>query len=161
MKFCFTLFIALFLVTIASAENCGRQVGGAVCPNGECCSRFGWCGVTDDHCTNDCQSQCRPATPTQSGGGVAAIIPQSLFDSLLKYRNDARCAGNGFYTYNAFITAAQSFPGFGTSGDANTQRKEVAAFLAQTSHETTGQIDFLLIQHLDTDVVYIIKIWSF
>ncbi|KAJ6419720.1 hypothetical protein OIU84_029774 [Salix udensis] len=57
---------------------------------------------------------------------------------MLKYRNDGRCPGNGFYTYDAFISAARSFSDFGTSGDDTARRRELSAFLAQTSHETTG-----------------------
>nr|ABB89767.1 At3g12500-like protein [Boechera stricta] len=56
----------------------------------------------------------------------------------LSHRNDAACPARGFYTYNAFITAAKSFPGFGTTGDTATRKKEIAAFFGQTSHETTG-----------------------
>ncbi|MBA0561384.1 hypothetical protein Golob_018220, partial [Gossypium lobatum] len=29
------------------AEQCGRQAGGALCPNNLCCSQYGWCGNTD------------------------------------------------------------------------------------------------------------------
>ncbi|KAM7523997.1 hypothetical protein LguiA_013899 [Lonicera macranthoides] len=57
---------------------------------------------------------------------------------MLKYRNDARCQSKGYYTYNGFINAARSFNGFGITGDVNTSKRELAAFLAQTSHETTG-----------------------
>ncbi|KAI8536881.1 hypothetical protein RHMOL_Rhmol10G0290900 [Rhododendron molle] len=57
---------------------------------------------------------------------------------MLKHRNDAACQGNGFYTYEAFIAAANAFGGFGTTGDDATKKREIAAFLAQTSHETTG-----------------------
>ncbi|WOK92859.1 pathogenesis-related protein 3 [Canna indica] len=57
---------------------------------------------------------------------------------MLKHRNDMACPGKGFYTYDAFISAAKSFPTFGTTGDMTTQKREIAAFLAQTSHETTG-----------------------
>ncbi|PNY03433.1 class I chitinase, partial [Trifolium pratense] len=127
------------------SEQCGSQANGAVCPNGLCCSKFGYCGNTDQYCGAGCQSQCKststptPTTPTPSGGGdVARLIPQSLFDQMLKYRNDGRCVGHGFYTYDAFIAAARSFNGFGSTGDDNTKKKELAAFLAQTSHETTG-----------------------
>ncbi|CAI8608949.1 unnamed protein product [Vicia faba] len=131
----------------SKAEQCGSQAGGAVCPNGLCCSKFGFCGGTDAYCKDGCQSQCKssptpttPTTPTPStgGGDVGRLIPSSLFDRMLKYRNDGRCAGHGFYTYDAFIAAARSFNGFGTTGDDNTKKKELAAFLAQTSHETTG-----------------------
>ncbi|MBA0618869.1 hypothetical protein Godav_028147 [Gossypium davidsonii] len=29
------------------AKQCGRQTGGALCPNNLCCSQYGWCGNTD------------------------------------------------------------------------------------------------------------------
>lgn len=47
--------------------------------------------------------------------------------------------GKGFYTYTAFVTAAAAFPGFGTSSASPAANKrELAAFLGQISHETTG-----------------------
>ena len=69
---------------------------------------------------------------------ISPLISQELFNEILKHRNDANCPGNGFYTYDAFIAAANSFGAFGTTGDDNTRKREIAAFLAQTSHETTG-----------------------
>ncbi|OWM66487.1 basic endochitinase-like [Punica granatum] len=71
-------------------------------------------------------------------GDISGIISQDLFNQMLKHRNDAACPAKGFYTYDAFIAAAKSFSGFGTTGDLATRKKEVAAFLGQTSHETTG-----------------------
>ncbi|KAG5530091.1 hypothetical protein RHGRI_030452 [Rhododendron griersonianum] len=62
---------------------------------------------------------------------------------MLKHRNDVACQGKGFYTYEAFIAAAKAFGGFGTTGDDATKKREIAAFLAQTSHETTGTFFFL------------------
>ena len=133
------------------AQQCGSQAGGAVCPNGLCCSQFGYCGSTDPYCGNGCQSQCgggsspTPNPPSGGGGGgggggsgVGSIISSSLFDQMLLHRNDAACPANGFYTYDAFVAAANAFSGFATTGDADTQKREIAAFLAQTSHETTG-----------------------
>ncbi|RYR79027.1 hypothetical protein Ahy_A01g003895 [Arachis hypogaea] len=139
----------LILLHGAKAEQCGKQANGALCPNSLCCSQFGWCGTTDPYCLAGCQSQCKGSTPTPStptptpsgggsGGDVANIITSSVFDQMLKYRNDPRCKGNGFYSYDAFIAAARSFGGFGTTGDDATRKREIAAFLAQTSHETTG-----------------------
>ena len=159
MKTLYTLILFLaFLLGTTSAEQCGHQAGGALCPNGLCCSEHGWCGTTTAYCGTGCQSQCAatppppppnltpspppPPNPTPSpppGNGVATIISATLFDQLLKYRNDPRCKSNGFYTYNAFIAAANSFHGFGTTGDADTRKREIAAFLAQTSHETKGE----------------------
>ncbi|XP_050260600.1 uncharacterized protein LOC126705573 [Quercus robur] len=73
-----------------------------------------------------------------SADDVTSVINSALFDRMLKYRNDPRCKGNGFYTYNAFVDAAKSFNGFGTTGDITIRKRELAAFLGQTSHETTG-----------------------
>ncbi|KAG8478127.1 hypothetical protein CXB51_027919 [Gossypium anomalum] len=122
-----------------SAQQCGRQAGGALCANRLCCSQHGWCGITPEYCGTGCQSQCGGSTPTPSGGnGVGSIITRDLFNQMLKYRNDPRCPSNGFYTYDAFIAAARSFNGFGTTGDLATRKRELAAFFGQTSHETTG-----------------------
>ncbi|CAL9173026.1 unnamed protein product [Musa hybrid cultivar] len=71
-------------------------------------------------------------------GSLASLITSSLFDWMLKHRDDAACPAKGFYTYDAFVAAAATFRGFATTGDADTRKREVAAFLAQTSHETTG-----------------------
>ncbi|KAF8405512.1 hypothetical protein HHK36_010419 [Tetracentron sinense] len=145
MRFWALVLFTFFSFLGAIAEQCGSQVGGAVCPGGLCCSKFGYCGSTPDYCTNGCQSQCSSggSTPTPtptpgSGGDLSSLISETLFNELLKHRNDQACPGKGFYTYNAFITAAKSFGAFATTGDTNTRKREIAAFLAQTSHETTG-----------------------
>ncbi|NP_001142232.2 uncharacterized protein LOC100274400 precursor [Zea mays] len=121
---------ALFFAVPARAEQCGSQAGGALCPNCLCCSQFGWCGSTSDYCGSGCQSQCSGScgsTPNPpSSGGVASIIPESLFNQMLLHRNDAACPANGFYTYAGFIAAANAFPGFGTTGAPDVQKRELA-----------------------------------
>ena len=57
---------------------------------------------------------------------------------MLLHRNENNCPAHGFYTYDAFITAARAFPGFGTTGTLETRKRELAAFFGQTSHETRG-----------------------
>uniref|UniRef100_A0A0E0KF33 chitinase n=1 Tax=Oryza punctata TaxID=4537 RepID=A0A0E0KF33_ORYPU len=138
--------LATAFAAAVQAEQCGSQAGGALCPNCLCCSQFGWCGSTSDYCGAGCQSQCSaggcggggPTPPTSGASGVASIVSRSLFDQMLLHRNDAACPASNFYTYDAFVAAANAFPGFATTGDADTRKREVAAFLAQTSHETTG-----------------------
>lgn len=115
------------------AEQCGKQAGGKVCPGGQCCSQYGWCGITDQYCKNGCQSQCGG-----SGSGIESVISSNTFNQMLKHRNDGGCKAKGFYTYDAFIKAAKAFPNFGTTGNDATRKKEIAAFFGQTSHETTG-----------------------
>ncbi|KAF8405503.1 hypothetical protein HHK36_010410 [Tetracentron sinense] len=137
MRFGALVLFSLFslLGREALAEQCGRQAGGALCPGGACCSQFGWCGSTDDYCgSSNCQGQC-----SQSGGGdLGSLISGSLFDQILKHMNDGNCPAHGFYTYAAFMAAAKSFGAFATTGDTTARKREIAAFLAQTSHETTG-----------------------
>jgi len=138
MKLC-SLMLCLLVATLmvgAKAQRCGREFGGAVCGNGLCCSQYGWCGNSNEHCGTGCQSQCQAS----SSGDISSIISPSLFEEMLKHRNNQACPGRGFYTYDAFITAARSFRGFGTTGDTNTRKREMAAFFGQTSHETTGSI---------------------
>ncbi|PIA45177.1 hypothetical protein AQUCO_01700604v1 [Aquilegia coerulea] len=59
------------LIGAASAQNCGRQASGATCAGNICCSQWGWCGTSDDHClpSNNCQSNCRGSGSGGGGGG--------------------------------------------------------------------------------------------
>ena len=50
---------------ISTNNRCGTEDG--VCPNGTCCSKYGWCGTSDAHCGAGCQSefgQCSGSTST-------------------------------------------------------------------------------------------------
>ncbi|KAI8027969.1 hypothetical protein LOK49_LG02G04024 [Camellia lanceoleosa] len=138
------LTILVVLTPRILAEQRGSQAGGALCPGGPCCSQHGWCGTTPDYCTAGCQSQCGndfgdTLTPGPSGGDIISnVISKSMFNQMLLHRNDAVCPAKNFYTYEAFIAATKSFGSFGTTGDTATRLKEIAAFLAQTSHKTTG-----------------------
>ncbi|CAH8356730.1 unnamed protein product [Eruca vesicaria subsp. sativa] len=141
------LLIFSFLLSFSSAEQCGRQAGGALCPNGLCCSEYGWCGSTEPYCKlPGCQSQCTPPSPPpplapplpDPTGGLTDIISRSQFDEMLKHRNDDACPARGFYTYNSFIIAAKTFPSFANTGDTDARKRELAAFFGQTSHETTA-----------------------
>ena len=77
--------LALFLVAVggrAAAEQCGWQVGGALCQNGLCCSKFGWCGSTYDYCSPDagCQSNCW-------GGPSPGPVPEPVVRATYHYYN--------------------------------------------------------------------------
>uniref|UniRef100_A0A803PJI6 Chitin-binding type-1 domain-containing protein n=1 Tax=Cannabis sativa TaxID=3483 RepID=A0A803PJI6_CANSA len=66
MKFSIFIVFSLFVfVGTVSGDKpeCGRAVGGAVCPNNLCCSYWGFCGSTPPYCKNGCQSQCSPSPP--------------------------------------------------------------------------------------------------
>ncbi|XVE67263.1 hypothetical protein DITRI_Ditri08aG0146400 [Diplodiscus trichospermus] len=140
-------FLVLSYALVGYGEQCGSQAGGALCPGGLCCSKWGWCGSTDDYCKseNGCQSQCSDDSGDSGGdsggdisGGISDLISREMFEQMLLHRNDGACPAAGFYTYEAFIAAAKSFPDFASVGDNATRKTEIAAFLGQTSHETTG-----------------------
>lgn len=38
--------------------RCGKLFSGDLCPNSECCSTWGYCGITIDYCGANCQSNC-------------------------------------------------------------------------------------------------------
>nr|6LNR_A Chain A, Class-1 chitinase [Simarouba glauca] len=125
-------------------EQCSAIVP---CPGGRCCSQWGYCGNTPAYCCTGCQSNCEETVcgdcPPNSGsagdgGENGKIISRDMFDELLKRRNDLDCPARCFYTYNDFIQAAKAFPAFGDTGNDVIRKREIAAFFAQTSHETTG-----------------------
>lgn len=69
---------------------------------------------------------------------VSSILSKDLFDSIFIHKDDSACPAKDFFTYNSFIQASKCFPKFGTTGSLATRKREIAAFLAQISHETTG-----------------------
>ncbi|KAM7487957.1 hypothetical protein LguiB_025441 [Lonicera macranthoides] len=73
-----------------------------------------------------------------AGGARRLNISKEVFDTIFTHKDDTACPANGFYSYSSFIKAAKSFPTFGNTGNSTIRRREVAAFLAQISHETTG-----------------------
>lgn len=69
---------------------------------------------------------------------LSSLVSQQLFDSIFIHKDDNACPAKDFYTYESFIKAAKRFPKFGGVGSLKTRKREIAAFLAQISHETTG-----------------------
>lgn len=60
------------------------------------------------------------------------LITKELFLKLYPNYNTS------FYSYDAFVTAAKSFPGFTTQGSRTHRWREVAAFSAHVQQETAG-----------------------
>ena len=52
-------------------------------------------------------------------------------------KDDPACSG-GIYTYDGLVAAAADYPSFACTGSVELRARELAAFLAQISHETTG-----------------------
>nr|XP_023878330.1 basic endochitinase A-like [Quercus suber] len=120
---------------LAQSPVCGREADEAVCPNDECCGSQGLCGSTEDFCStqNGCQSNCH-LLPSN----ISDLINQTTFENMFSHRNDSSCEGS-FYTYDTFMAATSVFGGFGRIGNSITQKREIAAFLAQTAYATAEQ----------------------
>lgn len=65
------------------------------------------------------------------GNGFASFVSSSLWDQMFPNRNM-------LYSYDAIVAAADAYPAFGNEGALDDRKREVAAFLANISHETTG-----------------------
>ncbi|XP_021751974.1 acidic endochitinase SP2-like [Chenopodium quinoa] len=134
------LIITLFwsLPSSIFGQNCG-------CAPNLCCSKFGFCGTGEPYCgkgncqSGPCEGQATPTTPGSGGSGssVSGIVTQSFFDGIIG-QAAASCPGKNFYTRAAFLNAVGAFPQFGTSGSSAENKKEIAAFFAHVSHETTN-----------------------
>ncbi|BFI28662.1 protein MpGH19.1 [Marchantia polymorpha subsp. ruderalis] len=85
---------------------------------------------------------------------VAHLVTADLFDSLFPARNFS------FYTYVSFLTAAEAFPDFGTSGGLDSRKQEIAAFVAHIQYETSG-LSFIEAGDQSTDYCDVIANASF
>merc|ERR1719313_2926404 len=90
-----------------------------------------------------------PQPPVPGGGRLEDILSESDFDRLFPHRSNRACLQDkqadgvtpipgGFYEYEALKAAAAYFPGFVDEGTVEQRKRELAAFLGQISHETTG-----------------------
>ncbi|CAN1160810.1 Endochitinase EP3 [Linum perenne] len=113
-------------LTAADAQTCG---GG--CAATECCSRWGFCGATPEHCGAGCQSGPCNTNSVQ----VADIVTPEFFNGIID-QAAGDCAGKGFYSREVFLRAVESYSGFGRVGSEDDSKREIAAFFAQATHET-------------------------
>ena len=139
----FTSFMALGLAALllspAAAQNCGCQADF-------CCSQYGYCGQDASYCGTGCQAG--PCTGSSGGGGVAGIVTDAFFNGI-KSQSSGSCAGQSFYTRQAFLNAAGSpaYSGFG-SGSSDAAKREIAAFFAHVTHETGCNLSLSPFEHM-------------
>jgi chitinase len=63
--------------------------------------------------------------------GLDALLPRELFDALFPNRDP-------LYSYDALLVAALGYPEFAATGTLEERRRELAAWLGNIAHETTG-----------------------
>ncbi|CAN6239016.1 unnamed protein product [Urochloa humidicola] len=130
------LAICLALLHCAAAQSCN-------CQPGLCCSKYGYCGTTSTYCGEGCQSgPCSGPSGGGAGGSagmsVASVVTAAFFNGI-KSQGVNGCKGKGesFYTRGAFLSAASSYPHFAHAGSVADGKREIAAFFAHATHETS------------------------
>ncbi|CAI9108585.1 OLC1v1008229C1 [Oldenlandia corymbosa var. corymbosa] len=130
------LVVAASFPQLISGQNCGC--------NGLCCSKWGYCGMGDPYCGDGCrEGPCYSSSGGGSSGGgssgggssVSDIVSDAFFNGIANQAGSG-CEGRGFYTRSAFLNAANSYSGFGTTGSTDDAKREIAAFFAHVTHET-------------------------
>jgi chitinase len=77
-----------------------------------------------------------PPPPPNNPGNPAPggfVVSESQFNQMFPNRN-------ALYNYKGLVDALSAYSSFAHTGDTNTQKREVAAFLANIDHETGGMI---------------------
>jgi hypothetical protein len=69
---------------------------------------------------------------------LEGYLSKAMWDEMFKHITDPACKAASLYTYSNLLQATKSYPDFANSADDATNKRELAAFLAQISHETTG-----------------------
>ncbi|KAF8006199.1 hypothetical protein BT93_K0487 [Corymbia citriodora subsp. variegata] len=114
-----------------TAQHCG-------CAAGLCCSKYGYCGTSSAYCGPGCQAGPCSSTaslPATNQIVVGDIVTTAFFNGIISQAGSS-CAGKGFYSRQAFLTALGSFPRFGKAGSIADSKREIAAFFAHVTHET-------------------------
>jgi chitinase len=84
--------------------------------------------------SDDIETTSEPAVPA----GLAGVLSEATFNSLFPERNR-------FYSYAGLLAASTVFSSFANTGTLDVRKREVAAFLANTAHETG---DFVFIEEI-------------
>lgn len=121
--------------------TCGNW--SACQPNGtqqRTCSMTNDCAAVNTASPATVQSCVYTPPPAPGESNVSSLISAETFNAMFPNRTYPACNG-GYFLYSAFIEATRSYPLFAGEGSEEVRKRELAAFLAQISHETTGGWD--------------------
>jgi hypothetical protein len=120
------------------------EAGGARRALGPALAALLFCGGCDSGATTNMNMNSDGGAANPDGNitppgptPVSELVSQTLFEQLFLHRGTTPCPG-AFYTYPAFIEATRSFPSFAQQGTLDARKRELSAFFANISHETTG-----------------------
>ncbi|KAJ9701667.1 hypothetical protein PVL29_006861 [Vitis rotundifolia] len=88
------------------------------CASGLCCSKYGYCGNGNAYCGDGCQAgPCYLSGGSSGGASIADTVTQAFFDEIIN-QAARNYEGKHFYTCAAFLSALNSYTGFGKDGSA-------------------------------------------
>ncbi len=90
-----------------------------------------------DSTTDTTESTTEDTTTGVDDCQVSDVLSQADWDEMFLHKDDPACSGS-IYTYQGLVDAAADYPLFACEGALEVRTREVAAFLAQISHEPTG-----------------------
>jgi len=136
-------------IQASAPHGSSTPLSGAYCRSRKCHTSCGICDSKPCCCAprpvvHSCIQALFSCSPT--GNPLLLYTTMAVRPRQVDLACTHRClasAGQGasskFYSYPAFLAATADFPGFATSSsDPDVNRRELAAFLAHISHETTG-----------------------
>ncbi|HSC87615.1 MAG TPA: glycoside hydrolase family 19 protein [Polyangiaceae bacterium] len=68
---------------------------------------------------------------SNNGSAFSQLLPESVFNQMFPAQNR-----DPLFTYAGLVAAVEDYPGFATTGDTTTRKREIAAFLANVAQET-------------------------
>jgi len=86
---------------------------------------------------NDADAHASTDAGLAESTALADLLSAQQFEALFPHQSEAACNAS-LYTHAALIEASARFPAFAAEGSDQTRKRELAAFLANVSHETTG-----------------------
>ncbi|KAF8393848.1 hypothetical protein HHK36_020046 [Tetracentron sinense] len=128
--------LAIILTGVLAGLLPGSVVGqDCGCAADVCCSRWGYCGTTEDYCGTGCQEGPCTAPPPTNNVSVQEIVTEEFFNGIID-QAAAGCVGKSFYSRAVFLEALNTYPRFGKVGTVDDSKREIAAFFAHVTHET-------------------------
>lgn len=134
----------------SSDGACGPDGGGAVCPSGQCCSQYGYCGATAEHCEASCLRDFSAPDSECVTGSVPITFETDYTDpgtatgtafGLTFDEYAAAVQNNGVRAGVATPEQYQAIVGNAEAAGGITSKRELAMFLAQVLWESTGLVD--------------------
>ncbi|KAJ9154087.1 hypothetical protein P3X46_027461 [Hevea brasiliensis] len=86
-------------------------------------------------------NQERNNPPNQNDVSVDGIVTEDFFNRIMDKAEDS-CERKKFYSREKFLNALKSYPRFGTDGSVDESKREIAAFFAHVTHETSRKISY-------------------